>query len=218
MKKFLFPTAIIALIVVSITFTFYRGVMATHDAPPSAIFNNFATWTYTMGYESAAAPAITLLTKMSNFYSGQITPIKYTFSDINGDNLPDFLYHQQSTIFNTSPRFFAIFLNNGNNNFNLAYKCVFQKSSSSQYYSYGDCATTAPARDPNAPENQTMLSQVLQLTKYYSSSSPTELPAPLLHLWLDINGDGLQDYIDDCLYINSNQGGKSILSFQKICS
>jgi hypothetical protein len=183
---YLLLAIVIPFVCAATAFPFYCSVRGAVNDIPGSIFLNYETGTSTIG---SADSATTLMGRMASYTSGQITPIKFTFSDVNGDSLPDFLFSSKKHIHQCLSPVLRDFLDNGNNNFNLTYKCVYRYNG--QWNNYGDCATTAPARDPNAPANQNMLAAVLNLIDYYSASSPAENPPSLLHLWIDINGDGL---------------------------
>jgi len=169
---------------------------------------NYTTWS--VNASNNGSSLMTVLASAAEFAgmgsSGYnwITPNKFAFVDISGDGLVDFVYHEkENTGFATPSTFTALFLNDGTNNFRLAFKCLHHPATSDNNY-YGDCAQGAPQRDPNAPENQNMRSTVKLLMQYASSDIQSGDHTPYASIWVDINGDGLQDFFNqNCLYINS---------------
>jgi hypothetical protein len=72
------------------------------------------------------------------------TSQKYSFTDINGDGLVDFLYHdiRDSSVTNkilNGVGTYAVYLNDGNANWTLNYKCYVTYGAGAATY-YGDCA------------------------------------------------------------------------------
>lgn len=217
MKKYLLTLAALPFAVVAVVFILHKTALAAtqpHHVSTNDLFYNFLAWTHDSLhptiYRIAPPPILvsSAFTYPSNPYSS-VNPNKFTFTDINGDNLPDFLYYEkQNDNVGKQSQFYAIFLNNGNSNFNLAFKCANTWDSGV----YGDCAG-APYTNQNDPANQNMLTQVLYLANYASGSQFNDPNLPNTHLWIDINGDGLQDVIDTTLHINSNSAAPYLLQW-----
>lgn len=120
------------------------------------------------------------------------TPQKYSFQDVNGDGLPDFLYHERHAV--VQPRkYLALFLNSGDLNYVLVYRRAVYNGNY-----YGDCVEGV-----SLPPETDMINEVAFLMGFYYD---TELP-PVSPVMLDMNGDGLLDMFQHSgttavLYIN----------------
>lgn len=164
------------------------------------LFYEYTSWTHTQNPDRTG-PRNVLSTLADIPGDSSNTPQKFSLVDINGDGLPDFLYHERRKKTTNYPvDYLAIFLNNGKNDFDLAYKCVVEYDTNLDP-AYGDCAQGAPQRDPNDPENQNMKSMVTRMMSYYDPDN-YEGP-PSYRSWMDVNGDGLQDLVSTGFQINN---------------
>lgn len=164
------------------------------------IFNNYAPWP-----TSTALKATDLvpeaLADLSQVYNSTNFS---TIADINGDGLADILFHNAGYPA-SSWREYGIFLNKGNLQYDLAYKCVSTIVSNVAHY-YGDCADTAStAQTPwysslnnyaswphsaNINANDTMLQ-----TMSYMSHATWASSGDRYSTLTDMNGDGLPDVV-----------------------
>lgn len=129
--------------------------LAAADVPDAMVYENeldvfgaYATWASSKNKKSNDTLAQFIyelkgpVTKIEN--SGQSTTYNtYTLLDVNGDGLTDMIYRDGTDLGGTNGRLkMAMWLNNGNNSFDLAYKCyVWNDPANPDRDSwYGDCA------------------------------------------------------------------------------
>lgn len=165
-----------------------------HHVNVSDIFKEFYL-NWASGNDDEGDRLDEFLNSQSRFASTTVgnTPQKYSFQDINGDGLPDFLYHERNAL--SSRRFLALFLNSGDLNFTLVYRCAILDRTY-----YGDCAEGV-----NLEPEDDMINEVSYLMGFFYDNDDGLPPAsPVM---LDLNGDGLLDLFQHSdstavLYIN----------------
>lgn len=173
------------------------------------IFNNYLTWTKTAS-SRGNDKLLSALYHLSYFEPTAIrssTNQKYSLVDINGDALPDVLYHDQFYDGSVSNHYLALFLNQGGTNFTLVYKCVRDDTVSNRGF-YGDCAGTGGSNyiplvaddslvpSSQAPKSNDIMMRVLYRLAYFHSDDVNGLKkTPQKTSFVDINGDGLIDLL-----------------------
>lgn len=202
MKRIFFLAATIVLLVLSIHYTQQekaeaslenekteetRGSLNT-QGHENDIFSDYHSW------HSGSFNSNDTLHKMLNklsYYNPPyttyhyVTPNKYSFQDINGDGLSDFLYYElYFDGFTSGHQFYAVFLNSGDLNFELVYKCAIPRNGPA----YGNCAVGSPETSETE-----MIGEVAELMRFYHEDGETEVGMP--QTTLDMNGDGMVDLI-----------------------
>ncbi|MCT4616665.1 MAG: LamG domain-containing protein [Candidatus Gracilibacteria bacterium] len=124
---------------------------ATTPVKFSDLFAYFNNWKYSTSPKDFD-PLLIILKQLPTFSKGVLATSNSTnypsmFTDINGDSLPDILitsFETNETPHSTSTheyKKYAIMLNKGNMNFEVAYRCVqVTKNTNGKTGFYGDCA------------------------------------------------------------------------------
>jgi hypothetical protein len=173
------------------------------------IFNNYLSWTKTSSSrgDDKLLYALYDLSQFDATVYKTSTNQKYSIVDINGDALPDILYHDR--FYNgASVYFFGLFLNQGDTNFSLAYKCVRDEVSSGTRGFYGDCAGSGGPNyitsivDGNITPvsttlkaNDMVIRALYRLAYFHSDDANGVKKTPQKTNFTDINGDGLVDVL-----------------------
>lgn len=163
-------------------------------------FNGYAAWPH-----STAVKATGLLPEALHSLSRVYNTTNFsTVADINGDGLADVLYHDSGYPGGSSKQY-AIFLNMGNQRFEMAYKCVYNSVSGVPNY-YGDCADTGSAATNQFPDTFRTYTawthsanidpdDTLMQTLFYQSHDGVQSAGDRYVSLTDINGDGLVDIV-----------------------
>lgn len=206
-KKFLLITTLGSLMFALVLFAplTFGSLKGGHE---STIFNDYEQWphAYSPKTNESNPSLYSLLYRLAYDYQigiNSATPVKFSLLDINGDGLSDFLYHEKFVSGVTDQLFLAAFLNAGDSDFQLVYKCFENHSSSHNYY--GDCAAGSSPSSPEADQ----LAEITQLMNHCHA----ELNGHCRNFGLaDLNGDGLTDFLHPG-GIDLNQGN---LNFSRV--
>lgn len=189
-KKFLLITTLGSLVFALALFAplTFGSLSGGHE---STLFNDYEQWSHSYSPKTNESnPSLySLLYRLANDYqivTNSATPVKFSLLDINGDGLSDFLYHEKYLAGATAQLMLAAFLNTGDSDFQLVYKCFENHSSGHDYY--GDCAAGS---SPSSPEAN-MLGEISQIMNHCH----IEWNGHCRNFGLaDLNGDGLTDLL-----------------------
>ena len=118
---------------------FFDTALAGFDTQSISIFSEFESWpgSNTLREDDTAVQVL----HTARAYNSN--PNRFSWVDINGDGLTDLLYHYYNSSNYRGGGQYAIYLNQGNADFSLLYKCFYNTDLDSYPYTwYGDCAQT----------------------------------------------------------------------------